>query len=97
MLVHCYFTWNISCSSGLAVKKGKNRVFYGQDGDYSGVAVVSLGKQNAGYSELEEVDEGRENIRAGVAAGVKQLQEAGFKSIDVDPCGDPEGMKATKM
>ena len=78
-------------SSGLAAKKGKCRVFYGQDEEHGGIAVVSLGKQNAGYNELEEVDEGRENVRTAVSTGVKQLHEAGIKSIDVDPCGDPEG------
>ena len=81
----------ISCSSGLASKKGKSRVFYDQHEEYGGIAVVSLGKQNAGYNELEELDEGRENVRTAVARGVKQLQDAGIKSIDVEPCGDPEG------
>ena len=77
--------------SGLAAKKGKCRTFYGQVKEYSAIAVVSIGKQNAGYNELEEVDEGRENVRTAVSTGVKQLHEVGIKSIDVDPCGDPEG------
>ena len=25
------------------------------------------------------------------SGGVKQLQDAGVMSIDIDPCGDPEG------
>ena len=28
-----------------------------------------------------------------VLAGVKQLKEAGVKTIYVDPCGDPEGTR----
>jgi len=31
------------------------------------VAVVSLSKKDSGYNELEELDEDRENIRAGIA------------------------------
>ena len=81
----------ISCSSGLASKKGKSRVFYDVHEEYSGIAIVSLGTQSAGFNELEELEEGRENVRTAVARGVKQLQDAGIKSIDVEPCGDPEG------
>ena len=71
--------------------KGKCRIFCAQVKEYNGIAVVSLGKQNVGYNEYEEIEEGRENVRTAVATGVKQLQDAGIKSIDVDPCGDPEG------
>ena len=53
--------------SGLAAKKGKCRVFCGLDETYSNVAVVALGKKGIGYSELEELDEGRENVRAAVS------------------------------
>ena len=55
-------------SSGLMSKKGgKCRVFYDVNDAFSSVAVVKLGKQGAAYNEAEEVHEGRENIRAGVA------------------------------
>ena len=53
--------------SGLAAKKGKCRVFCGLDETYSNVAVVALGKKGIGYSEVEELDEGRENVRAAVS------------------------------
>ena len=53
--------------SGLSDRKGKCRVFYGLDPDFPMVAVVSLGKRGVGFNELEEVDEGRENVRIGVA------------------------------
>jgi len=76
--------------SGLADKKGKVRVFYGLDSEFGSVAVVSLGKQGAGYNAAEEVEEGKENVRIAVAAGVKQLQDAGVTAVSVDPCGDPE-------
>ncbi|ELU18801.1 hypothetical protein CAPTEDRAFT_226733 [Capitella teleta] len=76
--------------SGLDHKKGKSRVFYGINESFPSIAVVSLGKKSAGFNELEEVDEKRENIRAAVASGVKQLQDAGVNVIHVDPCGDPE-------
>ncbi len=51
----------------MADKKGKCRLFYGLDEEYSSVAVISLGKKAAGYDEMEGVDMARENIRAAVA------------------------------
>ena len=53
--------------SGLADKKGNVRVFYGLDSEYSGVAVVSLGKPGVGYNAAEEIEEGKENVRIAVA------------------------------
>ncbi|KAI0221061.1 Cytosol aminopeptidase [Lamellibrachia satsuma] len=76
--------------SGLAAKKGKCRVFCGLDETYSNVAVVALGKKGLGYNELEEVDEGRENVRSAVSAGVRVLREYGVSSVAIDPCGDAE-------
>jgi aminopeptidase len=76
--------------SGLADKKGKVRVFYGLDSEFSSVAVVSLGKAGVGYNAAEQIEEGKENVRIAVAAGVKQLQEAGVTAVSVDPCGDPQ-------
>ena len=43
------------------------RVFYGLDDEYTSIAVVSLGKHGTGYNVLEELDEGRENIRSAIA------------------------------
>ena len=59
--------WFLSTRSGLADKKGKVRVFYGLDADFGSVAVVSLGKQGAGYNAGEEIEEGKENVRIAVA------------------------------
>ncbi len=53
--------------------------------------MVGLGKSDTGYDEDEEVDLKRENVRAAIAAGAKQLREAGVKEVDVDPCSDAEG------
>ncbi|KAK2151631.1 hypothetical protein LSH36_356g02008 [Paralvinella palmiformis] len=52
--------------SGLS-ENGTERIFYGLDSEYTNVAIVSLGKKDSGYNELEELDEDRENIRAGIA------------------------------
>lgn len=76
--------------SGLAEKKGKSRVFYGLDEEYSSVAVVSLGKRGAGFCEQEQLDLGRDNVRTAVATGVKELYDAGASVVHVDPCGDAE-------
>jgi len=61
--IRVHFVWN---SSGLN-QKGKERVFHGLDTEYTSVAVVSLGKKDSGFNELEELDEARESVRAGVA------------------------------
>ena len=42
-------------------------MLYGLDEEYPSIAVVSLGKKGTGYNELEELDEGRENVRRAVA------------------------------
>jgi len=81
---------NLIHLSGLSDKKGKVRVFYNLAEDYPSVAVVSLGKQGAGYNHSEQIEEGKENVRIAVAAGVKQLQEEGVTSVAIDPCGDAE-------
>ena len=47
-------------------------MFYGLDGEYNSVAVTNLGKRNAGFNELEQIEEGRENIRAAVAGKAKE-------------------------
>ena len=57
----------------MSQKKGKQRVFYGLDPEYSSVAVVSLGKKDAGFNEQEELDESRDNIRIAVAGKVEDI------------------------
>lgn len=54
------------------------------------MAVVGLGSHNAGFNELEEIEEDRENIRAAAAIGARALRDVGsVDEIDVDDCGDP--------
>lgn len=74
--------------SGLPLKKGKNRLFFGLDEKYDSVAVVSLGAENAAFNSQEQVNEKLENIRVAVAGGVLKLREIGINSIDVDICTD---------
>uniref|UniRef100_A0A0C9QXT8 LAP3_1 protein n=1 Tax=Fopius arisanus TaxID=64838 RepID=A0A0C9QXT8_9HYME len=82
---------NISFSAGPILKKSKTRVFWSMEsGEYNCVAVVGLGKQNLGYNSLEEIDEGKENIRVAVAAGCSALDAVDIKSIEVDSMGDAE-------
>ena len=53
--------------SGLAQKKGKCRLFIDQQQDFNNIALTNLGKRGLSFNEQEEVDEGKENIRAGIA------------------------------
>jgi hypothetical protein len=38
--------------------------------DYTGVAVVSLGKRNLGINNLEELHEGKESVRIAAAGNL---------------------------
>ncbi|XP_078698231.1 cytosol aminopeptidase-like [Branchiostoma floridae x Branchiostoma belcheri] len=77
--------------AGPTIKKGKSRVFYGLDETYSAVAVVGLGAQGLGVNELEGFHEGKENLRAAAANGVRQLRDIlGTSTIEVDGCSDAE-------
>ncbi|XP_055494548.1 cytosol aminopeptidase [Leucoraja erinacea] len=74
--------------SGPALKKGRSRLFYGLHQDFSHIVVVGLGDKNAGINSLEQYDEGKENIRAAIAVGCRQLQDLEVPHVEVDPCGD---------
>ncbi|XP_069781219.1 cytosol aminopeptidase isoform X2 [Narcine bancroftii] len=74
--------------SGPALKKGRSRVFYGLHQDFPHIVVVGLGDKNAGVNSLEQYDEGKENIRAAIAVGCRQLQDLEVPHVEVDPCGD---------
>ena len=54
------------------------------------MVVAGLGKKTAGIDEQENWHEGKENIRAAVAAGCRQLQDLEIPSVEVDPCGDAQ-------
>uniref|UniRef100_W5U809 Cytosol aminopeptidase n=1 Tax=Ictalurus punctatus TaxID=7998 RepID=W5U809_ICTPU len=76
--------------SGPPLKKGKSRIFYGLHQDFPSVAVVGLGQKGAGVCGKEHWDTSKENIRAAVAAGCRQLQDLELPHVEVDPCGDSQ-------
>lgn len=61
---HFYPNNHLIYSAGRGLKPGKSRVLYGLGKNYSAVAVANLGKQDVGFCPLEQLEEGRENIRA---------------------------------
>ncbi|KAM4053850.1 cytosol aminopeptidase [Anomaloglossus baeobatrachus] len=76
--------------SGPALKKGKTRMFYGLHEDFPSVVMVGLGKQSAGVHQQELWNESKENIRAAVSVGCRQMQDLEIAHVDVDPCGDAQ-------
>uniref|UniRef100_A0A803T9R6 Cytosol aminopeptidase n=1 Tax=Anolis carolinensis TaxID=28377 RepID=A0A803T9R6_ANOCA len=76
--------------SGPSLKKGKTRIFHGLHQDFSSIVVVGLGKKAAGVNPYENWDEDKENIRAAIAAGCRQIQDLEVPSVEVDPCGDAQ-------
>ncbi|XP_060772539.1 cytosol aminopeptidase [Neoarius graeffei] len=76
--------------SGPPLKKGKSRIFYGLHQDFPSVIVVGLGQKGAGVCEKEHWDNSKENIRAAVAVGCRQLQDLEIPHVEVDPCGDSQ-------
>ncbi|XP_012288936.1 cytosol aminopeptidase isoform X2 [Orussus abietinus] len=79
------------CLAGPKINKADTRIFWGlDDADYAAVAVVGLGKHNLGVNDLEEVHEGKENIRTAAAAGCRALDSVEIKKIDLEPLGDAE-------
>ncbi|XP_061439421.1 cytosol aminopeptidase isoform X2 [Rhineura floridana] len=76
--------------SGPPLKKGKTRIFHGLHQDFSSIVVVGLGKKAVGVDELENWNEDKENIRAAVAAGCRQVQDLEVPCVEVDPCGDAQ-------
>ncbi|XP_035825586.1 cytosol aminopeptidase [Aplysia californica] len=81
---------NILKIAGKKLKCGKSRVLYGLDESFPAVAVANLGKQDVGFDENEQLDQGKENVRAAVAGAVTSLREAGQTEVAVDSCGDAE-------
>ncbi|XP_059148774.1 cytosol aminopeptidase-like [Physella acuta] len=76
--------------AGKTLSCGKVRLLYGLDETYSTVTVANLGKQDEGYDDTEQVDQGKENVRTAVARAVLSLCEVGETDVDVDACGDAE-------
>ncbi|XP_012257991.2 cytosol aminopeptidase-like isoform X2 [Athalia rosae] len=80
--------------AGPKLKKAETRVFWGlepaESRQHVGVAVVGLGKPNVGVNELEEIHEGKENVRIAAAAGVRALDAVEIKDIHIEALGDAE-------
>ncbi|XP_034298649.2 cytosol aminopeptidase isoform X3 [Pantherophis guttatus] len=57
---------------------------------FPNVVVVGLGKKAMGMNIDENWNEDKENIRAAVAAGCRQLQDLELPCVEVDPCGDAQ-------
>lgn len=68
LIIVTIFSLILNHRAGPKIPKGQARVFWGLgETDYSGVAVVGLGKQGLGINKLEEIHEGKENVRAAAA------------------------------
>ncbi|XP_066516537.1 cytosol aminopeptidase [Hoplias malabaricus] len=76
--------------SGPPLKQGKSRIFYGLHQEFPSVAVVGLGKKGVGVCGKENWDNCKENIRAAVSAGCRQLQDLEIPQVEIDPCGDDQ-------
>ncbi|XP_017948259.1 cytosol aminopeptidase isoform X1 [Xenopus tropicalis] len=76
--------------SGPSLKKGKSRIFYGLHEDFPSIVVVGLGKKSAGVNQHELWNEAKENIRAAVSVGCRQMQDMEIVQVEVDPCGDAQ-------
>ena len=69
---------------------GKGKVFNNIDVDFRSVAVVGLGKEGAGFNELEFLDEGMENARVAAGVGARALQNQGCTEVLVESMEYPE-------
>ncbi|XP_055904537.1 cytosol aminopeptidase-like [Eupeodes corollae] len=76
--------------SELTGKIGTGNVFNNVDSEYRSVAVVGLGREGAGFNELEMLDEGLENVRAAAGVGARKLQMQGCIEVYVDSMDYPE-------
>ncbi|XP_055844532.1 cytosol aminopeptidase-like [Episyrphus balteatus] len=69
---------------------GSGTVFSNVDSEYRSVAVVGLGREGAGFNELEMLDEGMENVRTAAGVGARKLQMQGCIEVYVDSMDYPE-------
>ena len=77
-------------TSGPLPKLGESRLFYGLDQEFNAVAVCGLGKQCAGYNDVEEREEQKEAIRIAAAVGSRSLQENNVHKIHTEDFGHAE-------
>lgn len=76
--------------SGLTGKLGTGTVYTNVEPEYRAVAVVGLGREGAGFNELEMLDEGMENVRTAAGVGARKLQMQGCIEVFVDSMDYPE-------
>lgn len=69
---------------------GRYKLFSALENEFSTVCVVGLGKEGAGYSELENLEEGLENARIAAGVGSRKLSDHGCTQIFVDSMDYPE-------
>lgn len=71
-------------------KKGQIRIFYNLEEEFSSVALVGLGRECQGYEVFEQMDEGKEAIRAAAAVGCRALQKLKVSKLYVESFGHAE-------
>jgi len=76
--------------SGPVPRKGETRIFYGISKQFPAVAVVGLGDECVSYDDNEQMDEWKESIRIGAAAGCRALQEIHIRTMFVESFGHAE-------
>lgn len=54
------------------------------------MVLVGLSIKAARIDKQGNWREGKENIRAALAAGCRQIQDLELSSVEVDPCGDAQ-------
>lgn len=65
-------------------KLGRVTVLNDISAEFSQIAVAGVGKKEVDFNQIEYLDEGRENVRIAVGAGVRELQKMGVKDIAVE-------------
>jgi len=76
--------------SGITGRLGWGKVFNNLDPEFRAVAIVGLGREGAGFNELEMIDEGMENARVAAGVGARSLQLQGCSEVFVDSMEYPE-------
>ncbi|XP_068617233.1 cytosol aminopeptidase-like [Battus philenor] len=66
------------------LRVGSSVVVTDVDPELGDVALTSFGRKDVGYNKLEELEEGRENVRWGIGAGITALGQRGCKRALVD-------------
>lgn len=79
-------------NSGGPLKNGKFRILYDVSPQHPVVAVVGLGLKSAGFNEIEDLNESKENVRKAIASGVDALQklESKLTALQIDGTHEPE-------